>query len=718
MLSLSVLLPLAYGLLLVIVLAFAAGLLLQPDMPSQRLKVPLLLAGAVSTLLLMLTPWVPLPGVLIDLRLLPPLLLLLTFGPRFSLPVLACAVLARLIVGGAGVVPELLSGAFSWLVAAGLWRGRRTLQLAWWEPLVVFGAMALPYGLISADLLRELLLVLPLSHALGLGVAAGVLHSRAQLVRLTRSYQALAHTDPLTGLLNRRQFQRDLEHLQPHDHLILLDIDHFKQVNDRYGHDTGDRAIQAVGAVLEATLPHRGRAYRIGGEEFAVVLPGRPDAALALAQRIWQGVRLTVVVSGTDEHQPPSLTCSLGVAQAGQRGIGASVFRRADSALYAAKRGGRDQIVVASATQAPAPSPSAHTTHIMMPDEQAGQHTLWATLLSTLDDLGRDAGQIEGEWDDLLSSAVMAVPGAEAGSLLLLEDQEFVIRAQHNFDDRLLGQRLSVAQQRAWYGPNLSGYLAGLPRLRTEPQQPEGSRMVTLGEAYGLRRIEVNLCVPVVVGREVVALLNLDNFSKESAFAPESLSQASAFARKIAALLQGRERRQREQRHQQELQALLALAEAWSHGHSVEQVARALCEALLVTLNAHSVVLLAPQDDALMSVISLGQVPMPQHCRVSVGEGLTAQTLGSGQPQRYLNVRFTGQRYEQLTSGGEAALMLPLDSLDASPALVVVRRPGDRPFQLSEELLGWRMMQMLAAQLDRLEPLPRRVDHLTAELLA
>jgi diguanylate cyclase (GGDEF)-like protein len=123
--------------------------------------------------------------------------------------------------------------------------------------------------------------------------------------------------------------------------LILADLDHFKQVNDSLGHATGDAVLKDVSYVLRKQLRAFDLAYRLGGEEFLVLLPGADaDQTLSLAEELREAVSASSVAGGVD------VTLSLGVSASG-RGEAfdyAVVFAEADAALYEAKRLGRDRV--------------------------------------------------------------------------------------------------------------------------------------------------------------------------------------------------------------------------------------------------------------------------------------------------------------------------------------------------------------------------------------
>ncbi|MBB6050041.1 GGDEF domain-containing protein [Armatimonas rosea] len=153
--------------------------------------------------------------------------------------------------------------------------------------------------------------------------------------------QSLASTDTLTGLTNRRQMQQLLESAvesqQPFT-ILLLDIDHFKRVNDIHGHRTGDAVLQEVGARLRAYLSAHPTPARWGGEEFLLLLStAHPDEIQALGERLMASIREHAFPSGL------SLTISMGgaISQPGERPE--DVIHRADKALYDAKQAGRDR---------------------------------------------------------------------------------------------------------------------------------------------------------------------------------------------------------------------------------------------------------------------------------------------------------------------------------------------------------------------------------------
>jgi len=182
-----------------------------------------------------------------------------------------------------------------------------------------------------------------LTHLLGLAALA---LDKALLYDHSREQ---ARRDSLTGLLGHRVFHEQLEERTARQEpfsIVLVDIDDFKQVNDVYGHQAGDDALRFVADSLRKGLRDEDRVFRIGGEEFCLVLPGvTQEEAYDLAERL--RVRLVV----TD--MPLQLTVSLGVAAFPAHARGRDeLFTRADAALYASKRAGKNRTTVASAQQA------------------------------------------------------------------------------------------------------------------------------------------------------------------------------------------------------------------------------------------------------------------------------------------------------------------------------------------------------------------------------
>jgi diguanylate cyclase (GGDEF)-like protein len=160
--------------------------------------------------------------------------------------------------------------------------------------------------------------------------------------------------DPLTGLLNRASLDSRVAEIEQQAHLtagdvalVLLDLDHFKRVNDEFGHDRGDAVLRDAAYEMRKSLRTFELAYRIGGEEFLLLLPGTDlESGLDIAERI--RARLALARPGDVQ-----LTVSAGVAAAAGEDVSYErLFRAADLALLEAKRDGRNRVVSAEAPQA------------------------------------------------------------------------------------------------------------------------------------------------------------------------------------------------------------------------------------------------------------------------------------------------------------------------------------------------------------------------------
>ncbi len=158
-----------------------------------------------------------------------------------------------------------------------------------------------------------------------------------------RCLSILAERDPLTDVYNRRSFDADLEHYCTQENLVLImfDIDHFKQINDTYGHQKGDDVLRELSALIRANLREEDHFYRIGGEEFAVLTYEEDvDVARALAQRLLRAI------ARHDFSLPHPVHISAGIASKAPSETPRNLYKRADEALYRAKAEGRNRIVV------------------------------------------------------------------------------------------------------------------------------------------------------------------------------------------------------------------------------------------------------------------------------------------------------------------------------------------------------------------------------------
>ena len=178
-------------------------------------------------------------------------------------------------------------------------------------------------------------------EALGLALGA-----RLGVVRSLEAKSREASTDALTGLANRRKLQEHLARLDPTETpfcVVAADLDHFKALNDAYGHEEGDRCLRIFARVLEDASRGSDLACRVGGEEFLVLLPG-----VGLRAGLAVSMRVRTLLADALADDPIQFTVSLGVAaRPDHGGTSDAVIRAADAALYEAKENGRDQVVPA-----------------------------------------------------------------------------------------------------------------------------------------------------------------------------------------------------------------------------------------------------------------------------------------------------------------------------------------------------------------------------------
>jgi diguanylate cyclase (GGDEF)-like protein len=179
----------------------------------------------------------------------------------------------------------------------------------------------------------------------------------AEHILLQQSYR-----DPLTGLYNRRYLdatmEREVHRAQRQGTSIgvmMVDIDDFKRLNDTHGHRAGDELLRTIGTMLQEQTRHEDIACRYGGEEFCLVLPGAVPEVLQQRAEMIRAVIKTVQLL---EHTlPDPVTCSIGLAVFPKHGSNIiDVIEAADQALYAAKRAGRDRVILTAHGTATTPS--------------------------------------------------------------------------------------------------------------------------------------------------------------------------------------------------------------------------------------------------------------------------------------------------------------------------------------------------------------------------
>jgi diguanylate cyclase (GGDEF)-like protein len=228
-------------------------------------------------------------------------------------------------------------------------------------PLLLAGLNAIGRALRTALKPEALATEIASNSALNVGTAMAVvavivmLHATLMALVVARLIQQLrwqARHDGLTGLLNRRAMQelidQELNRSRRGDDtfaVVMLDVDHFKALNDAHGHPAGDQALKHIAALLQTSVRAVDRVGRFGGEEFLVLLPGlRLAQAGAVAETLRQRLAANRL-SCDGAAEPLALSASFGVAQwQGPKEEPTRLLLRADQALYRAKRGGRNQV--------------------------------------------------------------------------------------------------------------------------------------------------------------------------------------------------------------------------------------------------------------------------------------------------------------------------------------------------------------------------------------
>ena len=201
-----------------------------------------------------------------------------------------------------------------------------------------------------------------------LGTLAKLAGARIGLLRVMHETQLQAATDSLTGLLNRRSFEEQLASARRDPMLMSLamaDLDHFKSLNDTYGHETGDRALRLFAQVMTGSVRQQDLVCRHGGEEFVLALTSCDTLAASTILDAMRGrLDAAITVAGL-----PKFTVSFGVVEALDREDLPTTISRADRALFQAKRDGRDRVVIHDAfgndvlamPERPSPAESDHT---------------------------------------------------------------------------------------------------------------------------------------------------------------------------------------------------------------------------------------------------------------------------------------------------------------------------------------------------------------------
>lgn len=215
---------------------------------------------------------------------------------------------------------------------------------------------------------------LPLIALFQIAVVGCMLAARDEISRKVDELSILADSDPATGCLNRRGFARVLDDTiasarggRQEIALLSVDLDHFKQINDRFGHNVGDVVISEVAATLADIVGNDGIVARLGGEEFAVLLPDA-DAEFAgvMAERMLARLRCQDI-GGVRKGTYVTMSVGIAAERIAPDGDGAALRARADEALYLAKRTGRNRVMLWAPGVRSNSTPAAAAARIAQP---------------------------------------------------------------------------------------------------------------------------------------------------------------------------------------------------------------------------------------------------------------------------------------------------------------------------------------------------------------
>ncbi|MGD0332928.1 MAG: GGDEF domain-containing protein [Xanthobacteraceae bacterium] len=287
----------------------------------------------------------------------------------WMVPAFAHSAVSRILLS------SLIVAGYTFLIAVELWRERRKSLIrrlpAVFVPMLHGAIFLFPVALatlsqdanVSRGLARGWIAVFVIEIVLYVVGAAFIVLILAK-DRTVRFYKMAAATDPLTGVLNRRGFfqgaamvmERNRGRLGPVS-VLAFDLDHFKSINDRWGHAVGDSVLQLFATVARKTMRADDVIGRFGGEEFVAILPGALADAAVVAER----VRAAFAAAGAEfDGRQIAATVSTGVASGSPLATVEALIAQADAALYCAKMNGRDR--VETADEAVAAAPERRTT--------------------------------------------------------------------------------------------------------------------------------------------------------------------------------------------------------------------------------------------------------------------------------------------------------------------------------------------------------------------
>lgn len=291
----------------------------------------------------------------VDMRFIPLIFLAYIQGPKVALPSLFIASLYRFFMGGEGMVPGIIFGMVGPTLLALAFHWRSHLKGNYLEKIgIVIGAwlicdvpiiFIIPDGL---EVFKSIAFVRAFSFVATSIVLYLFIMMEQQRASLNKKLQKLAGEDPLTKLLNKRKFFEVVEEkvcsLEPKHFLAMVDLDHFKRLNDTYGHIVGDKILIHISNILRRYESQTIKVGRYGGEEFIIYLGNTTyEDAANIAERIREEIKATPFLF--KDGKSIQVTVSIGLAELTDGSGMLHSVHQADKCLYKAKQRGRDRIV-------------------------------------------------------------------------------------------------------------------------------------------------------------------------------------------------------------------------------------------------------------------------------------------------------------------------------------------------------------------------------------
>ncbi|THF87172.1 diguanylate cyclase [Deinococcus sp. KSM4-11] len=453
------------------------------------------------------------------------------------------------------------------------------------------------------------------------GMAVDVLQRYRTQATHTAEVQQMAYEDHLTRLPNRRAFEGHFEHdvtTGTEFGLVLLDLDELKRVNDEDGHGEGDRLLSSFAQALQDEFCAYGRVYRWGGDEFVVLLTGHQLSLHEVRTKV-DDIEQRLVKAGL-----PGTLASLGMVEYPLDALAPNdLMRLVDQRMLREKTARR----------------AARGLRTQTPNSQAtpwAGEMLWQVLRATAALITADDVMGQAGWQAFLEAAVAALPGAEAGSLYVIDDKLFVMQAQVGYSAALLGAGRTPATMQQWHG-TAEGWRHGEARMlrgsaaiqarRYEYDRAPELSAALMDDLCAIQLIQANLLVPVMVRGRVVAALNLDNLRSAQAFEPYEVEMAEEFARQAAAILAAHERRGREAARTQELEVMAHATEALAGVHTAEDIELLLVAESVALLRTEHAVYARHDPDGLRLVAPSGIYAHSSLHQIPPGQGLAWHAL-------------------------------------------------------------------------------------------